>query len=72
VVALSFSAAFPERQAASGLRDLRLALPRHVDLWAGGSCVRRLRKAIDGVALVRSLDQLGTLLSEWRGVHGLN
>jgi DNA-binding transcriptional MerR regulator len=72
VVALSFSAAFPERQAASGLRDLRLVLPRHVDLWAGGSCVRRLRKSIDGVALVRSLDQLGTLLSDWRGVHGLN
>ncbi|MCE2896776.1 MAG: MerR family transcriptional regulator [Betaproteobacteria bacterium] len=70
IVALSFSAAFPERLAASGLRDLRLALPRNVELWAGGSCVRRLRKAIEGVALVRSLDQLGSMVADWRAVHG--
>ncbi|MFN7277381.1 MAG: MerR family transcriptional regulator, partial [Betaproteobacteria bacterium] len=56
--------------AASGLRDLRLALPRNVELWAGGSCVRRLRKAIEGVALVRSLDQLGSMVADWRAVHG--
>jgi DNA-binding transcriptional MerR regulator len=70
IVALSFSAAFPERLAASGLRDLRLALPRNVELWAGGSCVRRLRKAIEGVALLRSLDQLGSMVADWRAVHG--
>lgn len=69
IVALSFSAAFPERLAASGLRDLRLALPRNVEIWAGGGCVRRLRKSIDGVMLVRSLDQLGSMLADWREVH---
>lgn len=69
VVALSFSAAFPERQAASGLRELRQSLPKHVELWAGGACIRRLRKSIDGVILVRGLDQLGQMLADWRAVN---
>jgi DNA-binding transcriptional MerR regulator len=69
IVALSFSAAFPERQAASGLRELRAHLPRGVEIWAGGSCVRRLRKSIDGVRLVRSLEQIGPMLAEWREAH---
>jgi MerR family transcriptional regulator, light-induced transcriptional regulator len=70
VVALSFSAAFPERQAAAGLRALRASLPRAIDIWAGGACVRRLRKSIDGVSLVRSLEQIGALLIDWRAAHG--
>lgn len=70
VVALSFSAAYPERQAATGLRDLRSHLPAQVDLWAGGTCVRRLRKSIQGVVLVRSLEQLGSLVADWRATHG--
>jgi DNA-binding transcriptional MerR regulator len=69
IVALSFSAAFPERQAASGLRDLRAVLPRSVEIWAGGSCVRRLRKAIDGVRFLRSLEQVAPMLAEWRDRH---
>ena len=70
MVALSFSAAYPERQAGTGLRDLRAHLPREVELWAGGACVRRLRKTIDGVVLVRSLDQIGILVADWRAAHG--
>lgn len=66
IVALSFSAAFPERQAALGLKTLRASLPDHIDLWAGGACVRRIRKGIDGVTQVRSLDQLAGLLADWR------
>lgn len=66
IVALSFSAAFPERQAASGLKTLRASLPAGIDLWAGGACVRRIRKGIDGVTQVRSLDQLAGLLADWR------
>lgn len=69
VVALSFSAAYPERQAASGLRELRASLPREVDIWAGGSCVRRMRRAIDGVELVRALDQIGQLIGRWHVEH---
>ncbi len=70
VVALSFSAAYPERQAASGLKSLRAALPRQVEIWAGGACVRRLRKGMDGIVLVRTLEQLGGLLIDWRATHG--
>lgn len=71
VVALSFSAAYPERQAASGLKDLRGSLPRHMELWAGGACMRRLRRSIDHVTLVRNLEQIGTLIHDWRAVRGV-
>ena len=68
-VALSFSGAFPERQAASGLRELRASLPREVEVWAGGGCVRRIRRSIDGVCLARSVDEVSTLVSDWRSTH---
>jgi MerR family transcriptional regulator, light-induced transcriptional regulator len=70
VVALSFSAAFPERQASAGLRSLRAALPKEIEIWAGGACVRRVRKTIDGVSLVRSLEHIGALLIDWRAARG--
>jgi methanogenic corrinoid protein MtbC1 len=70
VVALSFSAAFPERQASAGLRSLRAELPKDIEIWAGGAGVRRLRKAIDRVSLVRSLEHIGALLGEWRAARG--
>ena len=44
IVALSFSAAFPVRQATDGLATLRRQLPAHVTLWAGGEMTRRVRK----------------------------
>jgi len=69
IVALSFSAAYPERQAAAGLRGLRASLPEEVDIWAGGACVRRLRKGIEGIVLVRALEQIGGLLINWRSAH---
>jgi DNA-binding transcriptional MerR regulator len=69
IVALSFSAAFPERQAASGLKTLRASLPGTTAIWAGGACMRRLRKSIDGVVQVRTLDQIAGLLTDWRSAH---
>jgi DNA-binding transcriptional MerR regulator/methylmalonyl-CoA mutase cobalamin-binding subunit len=55
IVALSFSAAFPLRQAGEGLATLRKALPPQVALWAGGDMTRRLRKSLPGVLLVPDL-----------------
>jgi MerR family transcriptional regulator, light-induced transcriptional regulator len=55
IVALSFSAAFPLRQAGEGLSTLRRALPQQVALWAGGEMTRRLRKSLPGVLLVPDL-----------------
>jgi DNA-binding transcriptional MerR regulator/methylmalonyl-CoA mutase cobalamin-binding subunit len=62
VVALSFSAAFPLRQAGEGLATLRRQLPAAVALWAGGEMTRRLRKSLPGVLLIPELgDAVSTL-----------
>ena len=52
VVALSFSAAFPVRQAGDGLATLRRQLPQRIALWAGGEMTRRIRKTLPGVMLI--------------------
>jgi MerR family transcriptional regulator, light-induced transcriptional regulator len=57
IVALSFSASFPLRQAGEGLATLRKALPPQVALWAGGEMTRRLRKSLPGVQLVSDLGE---------------
>lgn len=66
IVALSFSAAFPVRQASDGLAALRRQLPPSVGLWAGGEMTRRVRRTLPGVALIPDL--AGTLgaLRNWR------
>ena len=64
VVALSFSEAFPLRQAGEGLAALRRQLPASVALWAGGEMTRRLRKSLPGVAL---MPEVGDALSALKG-----
>lgn len=54
VVALSFSAAYPQRQIPGVLQQLRAALPDSVQLWAGGSGVAHL-PPIAGVDALHSL-----------------
>jgi len=66
IVALSFSAAFNERLAATGLSELRAQLPDHVSIWAGGTAMRRLRKTVPGVELIGDLGTLGAMLEAWR------
>lgn len=56
IVALSFSAGFPLRQASEGLARLRTQLPPAVALWAGGELTQRLRKLPAGVTLLPDLD----------------
>ena len=67
IVALSFSAAYPEVKAAEGLKQLRLALPAAVDIWADGAGATRLRKPIEGVQPVVSFEQMVALVKQWRG-----
>jgi MerR family transcriptional regulator, light-induced transcriptional regulator len=67
VVALSFSAAFPLRQAGEGLATLRRQLPAAVALWAGGEMTRRLRKSLPGVLLIPELGELVSTLKNRRG-----
>jgi methanogenic corrinoid protein MtbC1 len=69
IVALSFSAAFPLRQATDGLSSLRRHLPASVALWAGGEMTRRVRKTLPGVVLLPDLAASVTALRAWRASH---
>ncbi|HLX27743.1 MAG TPA: MerR family transcriptional regulator [Casimicrobiaceae bacterium] len=66
VVALSFSSAFPVRQAADGLARLRRHLPSSIALWAGGDMTRRVRKTLPGVLLLADFGGSVTALRSWR------
>lgn len=69
VVALSFSAAFPTRNAVTHLIDLRAMLPERFALWAGGAGIARQNKEVAGVTVVKTLDDLLTVLAAWRASH---
>jgi len=66
IVALSFSVAFPQRQIAGLLQQLRQILPPTVALWAGGGGVARTARQ-DGVALLHGFDDAYRALADWRG-----
>jgi DNA-binding transcriptional MerR regulator/methylmalonyl-CoA mutase cobalamin-binding subunit len=65
VVALSFSSAYPRRQVAPVLAQLRQALPDGVELWAGGAGIARL-DAVVGVRLLPTLENGRQALAELR------
>jgi len=69
VVALSFSAAFPLRQATDSLASLRRHLPPQIALWAGGEMTRRVRKTLPAVVLLPDLAAAATALRSWRSHH---
>jgi len=66
VVALSFSGAFPVRQAGDGLASLRRQLPPAMAIWAGGEMTRRIRKTLPGVLLVSDIGGTIVALKAWR------
>ncbi len=66
VLALSFSSAFPVRQAGDGLATLRRQLPSSIALWAGGEMTRRVRKTLPGVQLIAELGGTLAALRTWR------
>jgi methylmalonyl-CoA mutase cobalamin-binding subunit len=66
IVALSFSAAFPVRQASDGLAALRRQLPASMGLWAGGEMTRRVRKTMPGIMLIPDLASIVNALRSWR------
>jgi len=68
VVALSFSGAFPVRQAGDGLAALRRQLPPTVAIWAGGEMTRRIRKTLPGVLLVADIGGTVAALKAWRAL----
>jgi DNA-binding transcriptional MerR regulator len=66
VLALSFSAAFPLRQATDGLAALRRQLPPQVAIWSGGELTRRIRRTLTGVTMIAELPALLDALRAWR------
>jgi DNA-binding transcriptional MerR regulator/methylmalonyl-CoA mutase cobalamin-binding subunit len=70
IVALSFSSAFPLRQAGDALALLRRQLPSTIALWAGGENLRRLRKSLLGVQLLPELSDALEALKSWRAEAG--
>ncbi len=66
LAALSFSGAFPLRQATEGLATLRRQLPASTTLWAGGEMTRRVRKTMPGVVLIPDLASTIGALKSWR------
>lgn len=69
IVALSFSGAFPVRQAIDGLKDLRRLLPAAIELWAGGAAVKGKHKRLEQVRIINSLDDAVVALNAWRAIH---
>jgi MerR family transcriptional regulator, light-induced transcriptional regulator len=65
IVALSFSASFPARQAAGLLAELRAALPNELALWAGGSGLLRATVP-SGVERLDSFESLVEAVAQWR------
>ncbi|GIK88440.1 MAG: HTH-type transcriptional repressor CarH [Betaproteobacteria bacterium] len=66
ILALSFSGAFPLRQATDGLASLRRQLPPQVTIWAGGEMTRRVRKTMPGIVLIPDLASTVNALRSWR------
>jgi methanogenic corrinoid protein MtbC1 len=69
VVALSFSGAYPSRQIAPQLAQLRTMLPEATELWAGGSSVGRLA-AQAGIRMLPTLPDALAALADWRARNG--
>lgn len=69
VIALSFSQAFPRRDAPAVLRQLCELLPARIDVWAGGGGVDRLarsRERVPGVRLLGPLEDVARAVRDWR------
>lgn len=69
VVALSFSAAFPARQALAGVRSLREALPAGIDIWVGGAGARDRLRSSEGVRVIRDITDVPVAVADWRSRH---
>lgn len=69
IVGLSFSAMFGAKAAVAGLSQLRAMLPPSVEIWAGGECVRRLRRPVPGIELLGSLGRVLEAEKEWKERH---
>lgn len=66
IVALSFSAAYPPRQAVSGLNTLRSSLDPQIEIWAGGAALAHRQQQLPGITTFDRLSDTIDAVREWR------
>lgn len=66
-VVLSFSAAYPRRRIPAVLAELRQRLDMGVEIWAGGTGIRRIPPLGPGIRLLPTLELAEEALGLWRG-----
>ena len=70
IVVLSFSASATPVLVKSGLQQTRQALPKEIELWAGGAGVARQRNSEQGVRLMGPISDLVEAVKAWRDTRG--
>jgi len=70
VVAVSFSAAYPARDALKDLRQFRELLSPAIIIWAGGGALPIKKAEIDGVQVLDNIHGVPGLVTDWRQMHG--
>lgn len=66
IVGLSFSAAYPARQAVRDTLALRAALPADTSLWVGGAALQGKERRLTGVRVIKDLDDTLRAVRQWR------
>lgn len=69
IVALSFSAAFPLRQATAYLNELAARLPATVGIWAGGAALHGRPKLPPQVSVIARIGDVFEPLARWRAAN---
>lgn len=65
VVALSFSVNMNTNQIVDGLTELKLLLPEHIEVWAGGQAPALRRRAVDQVRVIQDLASIDAAVQAW-------
>jgi methanogenic corrinoid protein MtbC1 len=65
IVALSFSASFPEKKIAPLLKEIRKRLPPSIKLWAGGSGILGMGRTPRGTTLIPDLSEAVDRARAW-------
>jgi MerR family transcriptional regulator, light-induced transcriptional regulator len=66
IICLSFSPAYPIKQAITGLATLRARIPDDTEIWVGGALSRRLRREATGFETMIELSEVITAMRTWR------
>jgi MerR family transcriptional regulator, light-induced transcriptional regulator len=66
VVAVSFSAAYPARDAIKDLKQFRQILNPRILIWAGGSGLPLKKGQMEGVKLMADIGGVSSLVADWR------